>query len=195
MPQLPHPKRRAQDTGPLSNSLVCYNTHLVTSNFSVFHSALHFVSLRATIYQINSPPNLHNVHNFLHLPFQAAQTVKPASCHHRSRLPLPKAQRNCPVIVHSSTAHKGGGHRGKGGELAAVGVHCMKFEAPRFDSELCIKGNWLQICVQLKLCNKIILTRIIFELTRIPVDYHRYSYFLHTLPLPALTNILFCFWF
>lgn len=88
-------------------------------------------------------------HTFL---FQATQTVKPASCQERSKLPLPKAQRNCPVIVHSSTAHEGGGHRWKVGGLAAFVVNCVKFQTVTVSSVS--RGVWLQILdVRFKLYN------------------------------------------
>lgn len=80
-----------------------------------FKSVQRLVCPRATIHQINTPSNLHNGPYFPHLPFQAAQIVQPASCQERSKPPLPKAQRNCPVIVHSSTVREGGGHRWTGG--------------------------------------------------------------------------------
>lgn len=123
----------------LSQCALSYE-HLLLHLF--FHSTLRLESPRATIYQINTPPNLHN------LPRPPTPSVPGSSnCEasqlpqERSKLPLPKAQRNCPVIVHSSTAHEGGGHRWKGGGVAVGGKDHVKFEALWCDSELCIKGS------------------------------------------------------
>lgn len=119
MSQQLHPTRRPQDVGPLPGLLVCHHVHLVMSTFLFFlffHSTLYLGSPRATIYQINTPPNLHNLPR---LPTPSVpdslNCVASQLPQKRSKLPLPKAQCNCPVIVHSSTAHEGGGHRLKGG--------------------------------------------------------------------------------
>lgn len=68
-----------------------------------------------------------------------------------SQLLLPKAQHNCPVIVHSFTAHKVRSYRWKGGRMAAVGINCLKFKC-RFDSELSIRE-----CLSFNLNNVVIV--------------------------------------
>lgn len=99
MSQLLHPTRRAQDAGPLPGSLVCHNVHLVMSAFFFFFFFFFTVRYASRVpvppsTKLTPHPTCTTSPTPQHLPFQAAQTVKPASCRRsvqNCRSPKPNA--------------------------------------------------------------------------------------------------------